>query len=237
QGQRGARGADPRAARAGRAGYLGASAGAARLRHRVPVLCAIPEPHRGAEHRLRAREHPREQERRRGSRPGAARAGGAARPGLEVPGAALGRTAAPARPRPRPPAGPPPGLVLPGEPLSALDAKVRVYLRQEIKRLQRRLGVTTIMVTHDQEEALTMADRIVVMNRGRIGQIGTPLQVYREPASPFVADFIGAMNFLPGTVARPGAVRLGAVDLACDADGPPPGTAVTLAIRPQDIAA
>src|SRR5262249_15361830 len=129
-----------------------------------------------------------------------------------------------------------PGLLLLDEPLSALDAKVRVYLRQEIKRLQRRLGVTTIMVTHDQEEALTMADRIVVMNRGRIEQIGTPLQVYREPASPFVADFIGAMNFLPGTVARPGAVRLGAVDLACDADGSPPGTAVTLAIRPEDIA-
>src|SRR5207249_8522387 len=81
-----------------------------------------------------------------------------------------------------------PGLLLLDEPLSALDAKVRVYLRHEIKQLQRRLGVTTIMVTHDQEEALTMADRIVVMNQGAIEQIGTPLEIYRSPASAFVAD-------------------------------------------------
>jgi len=102
-----------------------------------------------------------------------------------------------------------PGLLLLDEPLSALDAKVRVYLRHEIKQLQRRLGVTTIMVTHDQEEALTMADRIVVMNHGAIEQIGTPLEIYRTPASPFVADFIGVMNFVAGTVAHGGAVRVG----------------------------
>jgi iron(III) transport system ATP-binding protein len=128
-----------------------------------------------------------------------------------------------------------PGLLLLDEPLSALDAKVRVHLRHEIKQLQRRLRVTTIMVTHDQEEALTMADRIVVMNLGAIEQIGTPLEIYREPASPFVADFIGVMNFVAGTVVRDGAVRLGRTELACDVDGLAAGTDVTLAIRPEDI--
>ena len=128
-----------------------------------------------------------------------------------------------------------PGLLLLDEPLSALDAKVRVHLRHEIRELQRRLRVTTIMVTHDQEEALTMADRIVVMNAGKIEQVGTPLEIYREPASPFVADFIGVMNFVAGTVVRDGAVRLGKAELACDVDGLPSGTEVTLAIRPEDI--
>ena len=128
-----------------------------------------------------------------------------------------------------------PGLLLLDEPLSALDAKVRVYLRHEITQLQRRLGVTTVMVTHDQEEALTMADRIVVMNHGVIEQIGVPLDIYREPASPFVADFIGVMNFVAGVVVRDGVVRLGRVELGCEADGFAPGTPVTLAIRPEDI--
>ncbi|MFQ5466827.1 MAG: putative 2-aminoethylphosphonate ABC transporter ATP-binding protein [Kiloniellaceae bacterium] len=128
-----------------------------------------------------------------------------------------------------------PGLLLLDEPLSALDAKVRVHLRHEIKALQRRLGVTTVMVTHDQEEALTMADRIVVMNRGRIEQIGSPLEVYRTPETAFVADFIGTMNFVPGTVDGPDRVRVGTVSLACDADGLAPGTTVTLAVRPEDI--
>ena len=128
-----------------------------------------------------------------------------------------------------------PGLLLLDEPLSALDAKVRVHLRHEVKQLQRRVGVTTIMVTHDQEEALTMADRIVVMNRGAIEQVGTPLEIYREPASPFVADFIGVMNFVAGTVVRDGTVRLGRTELACDADGFAAGTEVTLAVRPEDI--
>ena len=87
-----------------------------------------------------------------------------------------------------------PGLLLLDEPLSALDAKVRVHLRHEIKELQRKLGVTTVMVTHDQEEALSMADRIVVMNHGVIEQVGTPTEVYRHPATLFVADFIGETN-------------------------------------------
>ncbi len=128
-----------------------------------------------------------------------------------------------------------PGLLLLDEPLSALDAKVRVFLRHEVKQLQRRLGVTTIMVTHDQEEALTMADRIVVMNQGVIDQIGEPVEVYRRPASAFVADFIGVMNFAAGTMVGPNAVRLGQVVLACEADGFEHGTRVTIAIRPEDI--
>src|SRR5262249_39765652 len=128
-----------------------------------------------------------------------------------------------------------PGLLLLDEPLSALDAKVRVHLRHEIKQLQRRLGVATIMGTPDQEEALTMADRIVVMRGGAIEQVGTPLEIYREPASPFVADFIGVMNFVAATVVGNGGVRLGGLELACDADGLAPGTEVTLAIRPEDI--
>lgn len=89
-----------------------------------------------------------------------------------------------------------PNFLLLDEPLSALDAKVRNKLREEIKETQKKLRITTIMVTHDQEEALTMADRVVVMNKGRIMQIDTPLSVYEMPADPFVADFIGEINFI-----------------------------------------
>src|SRR4051812_44994500 len=108
-----------------------------------------------------------------------------------------------------------PGLLLLDEPLSALDARVRLRLRDEIKQLQRRLGVTTIMVTHDQEEALAMADRIVVMNQGVIEQVGTPSDIYRKPASAFVADFVGTMTFLDAEVSGPEKLRFGAVELAC----------------------
>ena len=128
-----------------------------------------------------------------------------------------------------------PGLLLLDEPLSALDAKVRVRLRGEIKDLQRRLGVTTIMVTHDQEEALTMADRIVVMDHGVIDQIGTPQEIYGAPKTSFVADFIGTMNFVPGSVEAEGAVRIGNTTLACQTDGISAGATVTVAIRPEDI--
>jgi iron(III) transport system ATP-binding protein len=129
-----------------------------------------------------------------------------------------------------------PGLLLLDEPLSALDARVRAYLRIEIRRLHQRLGVTTIMVTHDQEEALTMADRIVVMNEGVIEQVGTPTQVYRKPASAFVADFVGTTNFLPGVVIGSDRVRFGEIDLACEPGiRPGPGHDVTLAIRPEDV--
>lgn len=91
-----------------------------------------------------------------------------------------------------------PAFLLLDEPLSALDAKVRTKLRGEIREIQKQLGVTTIMVTHDQEEALTMADRIIVMNNAVIEQTGTPRQIYDRPATSFVADFIGSMNFYEG---------------------------------------
>lgn len=92
-----------------------------------------------------------------------------------------------------------PGFLLLDEPLSALDAKVRVKLRMEIRNLQEKLGITTIMVTHDQEEALTMGDKIVVMNNATMEQIGTPQEIYENPATPFVADFIGTVNQFRGT--------------------------------------
>ena len=128
-----------------------------------------------------------------------------------------------------------PGLLLLDEPLSALDARVRVYLRHEIMEIQRKLGVTTIMVTHDQEEALTMADRIVVMNHGVIEQIGTPEEIYSNPASAFVADFIGTMNFIPGIVNGDGVVKIGNTLLNCDTEGFKEGDTVTVAIRPEDV--
>ena len=108
-----------------------------------------------------------------------------------------------------------PSLLLLDEPLSALDARVRVRLRDEIKSLQRRLGITTIMVTHDQEEALAMADRIVVMNRGRVEQVGSPAEIYARPATAFVAHFVGAMNILDAVVAGPGRCAVGSLALAC----------------------
>jgi iron(III) transport system ATP-binding protein len=129
-----------------------------------------------------------------------------------------------------------PGLLLLDEPLSALDARVRLRLRDEIKQLQRRLGVTTIMVTHDQEEALAMADRIVVMNQGVIEQVGTPEDIYRTPATPFVADFVGTMTFLDAEVAGPAALRFGAIELACsDAGRFTSGSAVRIGLRPEEI--
>ncbi len=128
-----------------------------------------------------------------------------------------------------------PGLLLLDEPLSALDAKVRVELRREVKQLQERLGVTTIMVTHDQEEALTMADRIVVMNHGVIEQIGSPTDVYREPATQFVAEFIGTMNFVAGKAIGEGQVRVGDVALTAATGDLPKDQNVTVAIRPEDI--
>lgn len=129
-----------------------------------------------------------------------------------------------------------PGLLLLDEPLSALDARVRVRLRHEIKELQRRLGVTTIMVTHDQEEALTMADRIVVMNHGVIEQVGTPLEVYGAPATAFVADFVGTMNFMVGRVSGAEQVAMGPVLLDCpDARHFKQGEEVRVCIRPEDV--
>ena len=128
-----------------------------------------------------------------------------------------------------------PGLLLLDEPLSALDAKVRAHLRREIRDLQKRLGVTTVMVTHDQEEAQTMADRIFVMSNGRLEQLGTPNQIYDEPVSPFVADFIGVMNFIPVTTSTPSSVRCGQLTLDCEASGFAADTPLNGAVRPEDI--
>jgi iron(III) transport system ATP-binding protein len=127
-----------------------------------------------------------------------------------------------------------PSLLLLDEPLSALDAKERERLRGEIRRLQRRVGVTTVMVTHDQEEALSMSDRVVVMNAGRIEQVGTPLEVYERPATPFVADFLGKVNVLDAVCLGSGRYRVGQVELATRANGIGTGEAVRLYLRPED---
>ena len=130
-----------------------------------------------------------------------------------------------------------PGLLLLDEPLSALDAKVRAHLRHEIKSLQHKLGITTIMVTHDQEEALTMADRIIVMNHGVIEQVGTPSEIYDHPASPFVADFIGTMNFLDGRTAGDNSVALGGVTMRVNSvHQGSENSEITVCIRPEDVA-
>ena len=129
-----------------------------------------------------------------------------------------------------------PGLLLLDEPLSALDARVRVRLRGEIRSLQQRVGITTILVTHDQEEALSMADRIVVMKDGAIEQIGTPAEIYGAPATPFVADFVGKTNLLPALPGGEGHVQVGARRLACTVNGTATkGGALRLFFRPEDV--
>jgi iron(III) transport system ATP-binding protein len=127
-----------------------------------------------------------------------------------------------------------PGLLLLDEPLSALDAKVRERLRGELRSLQRKLGVTTIMVTHDQEEALSLADRVVVMNHGEIDQVGTPLEVYERAATPFVADFLGRINVLEAVSLGGGRFRIGGAELQTTAAGGEPGQRVRLYLRPED---
>jgi iron(III) transport system ATP-binding protein len=127
-----------------------------------------------------------------------------------------------------------PSLLLLDEPLSALDAKERERLRGEIRQLQRRVGVTTVMVTHDQEEALSMSDRVVVMNQGRIEQVGTPLEVYEKPTTPFVADFLGKVNVLKATCIGSGRYRVGRIELSTKANGIDSGASVRLYLRPED---
>ncbi|MFM7691917.1 MAG: ABC transporter ATP-binding protein, partial [Alphaproteobacteria bacterium] len=130
-----------------------------------------------------------------------------------------------------------PGLLLLDEPLSALDAIVRLHLRQEIRSLQQRLGVTTILVTHDQEEALSVSDRIVVMSQGRIEQVGTPEEVYAQPASPFVAGFIGRSSHFTAKVHTP-VGHIAFKDLVIPADAARHllyGEEVEVFIRPEDV--
>ena len=131
-----------------------------------------------------------------------------------------------------------PQVLLLDEPLSALDAKVRVSLREEIRAIQKTLGITTIFVTHDQEEALSMSDRIVVMNNGRAEQVGTPFDVYNKPATRFVANFVGTLNVIEGKVTDPaaGRVRVGSSEIVL---GRPlqggQGDKVSLALRPEAV--
>src|SRR5690242_11774561 len=94
-----------------------------------------------------------------------------------------------------------PSVLLLDEPLSNLDAKLRVRVREDIREIQRKLGITTVFVTHDQDEALSVADRVAVMNRGRVEQYATPAEVYARPATPFVAEFVGTMNLFDGHAA------------------------------------
>jgi len=131
-----------------------------------------------------------------------------------------------------------PAVFLFDEPLSNLDAKLRVQMRFEIQKLHRRLQTTSLYVTHDQVEAMTLADRMVVMNAGRAEQIGTPMEVYENPASVFVAGFIGspAMNFLPARMAEGHRVMLDGAGSLPSTVAAPPGKAVTVGLRPEHLA-
>ena len=131
---------------------------------------------------------------------------------------------------------PRPKVLLLDEPLSALDAKIRVSLRGEIRAIQRELGITTLFVTHDQEEAMAMSDRVVVMTGGRADQVGTPDEIYNRPATRFVAEFIGALNLLPGRLRDPatGAIETKAGTVALGRlINQPVGADLSLAIRPE----
>jgi len=127
-----------------------------------------------------------------------------------------------------------PDVLLLDEPLSNLDAKLRLEVRLEIRALQQQLGLTTVMVTHDQEEALTMADRLVVMSEGRVRQVGNQADLYERPADLFVADFVGRSTMIAGSVTGPGAFRSdGGLILRCS-DEAPQGPA-TVALRPERL--
>jgi len=134
-----------------------------------------------------------------------------------------------------------PRVLLLDEPLGALDLKLRKEMQIELKQLQREVGITFVYVTHDQEEALTMSDRIAVMEHGHVLQVGTPLDIYETPNSRFVADFIGETNFISGTLASIDGVRGefradGLKIVALVEPGIQPGTPATLAVRPERIA-
>ncbi len=134
---------------------------------------------------------------------------------------------------------PSPQILLLDEPLSALDARIRLSLREEIRALQRNLGITTIFVTHDQEEALSMSDRVVVMNDGAIEQVGTPSEVYNAPRTRFVASFVGTLNLFDGKIVD---AATGAVDIDGQRattrrklNGAKPGDVLPLALRPEAL--
>ena len=132
-----------------------------------------------------------------------------------------------------------PQVLLLDEPLSALDAKIRVSLRNEIRSIQRQLGITTVYVTHDQEEALSLSDRVVVMSQGRIEQIGSPADIYNFPATPFVASFVGTLNLIAAQVVDASAGRVAVegqeIRTAKPVSEARNGATVTLALRPEAI--
>jgi len=128
-----------------------------------------------------------------------------------------------------------PKVLLLDEPLAALDAKLRKDMQNELKRIQRQLGITFIFVTHDQEEALSMSDTVVVMNEGIIQQIGTPVDIYNEPQNAFVADFIGESNIIDGVMLEDYKVKLDGRVFECLDKGFAPNEAVDIVIRPEDV--
>jgi putative spermidine/putrescine transport system ATP-binding protein len=128
-----------------------------------------------------------------------------------------------------------PRVLLLDEPLSALDAKVRLQLREQIRVLQTRLQITTIFVTHDQEEALSMADRVCVMRSGQIEQVATPAELYSNPDTPFVAEFVGTMNRIPGVISGGGVSVLGAMVTVRNSGGWASGANVDVMIRPEGL--
>jgi spermidine/putrescine transport system ATP-binding protein len=129
-----------------------------------------------------------------------------------------------------------PKVLLLDEPLGALDLKLRKELQVELKRIQREVGITFVYVTHDQEEALTMSDRIAVMNRGKVEQIGVPEEVYDRPTTTFVAGFIGVSNLMPATVARQGIVKLDrGPEMAAETGALRPGETCAAVVRPEKL--
>ena len=128
-----------------------------------------------------------------------------------------------------------PKVLLLDEPLGALDLRLRKDMQIELKRIQQQMGITFIYVTHDQEEALTMSDTVVVMDKGRIQQIGTPEDIYNEPKNAFVADFIGESNILNGIMVRDNVVKMYGKEFPCVDGGFAPNEPVDVVIRPEDI--
>ncbi len=128
-----------------------------------------------------------------------------------------------------------PKVLLLDEPLGALDLKLRQTMQLELKDIQKNVGITFIYVTHDQEEALTMSDRIGVMNEGKLVQVGVSEDIYESPANLFVASFVGDMSFLPAELVEPGSVRLAGGEIVRAKTDSSPGTSVTLALRPEKL--
>ena len=128
-----------------------------------------------------------------------------------------------------------PRVLLLDEPLGALDLKLRKDMQNELKNIQQRTGITFIYVTHDQEEALTMSDTVVVMADGKIQQVGTPIDIYNEPVNAFVADFIGESNILDGVMLADGRVRFSGKEFVCVDGGFAPNEAVDVVVRPEDV--